>query len=149
MANNIGLLYVGNEAYVNDKFTVFPGQAIIVTDDLGSRLLNDFPNWFESFDEGVNEIIDLVGMNTPYNYLNQLEEFEDKDSLDEDAAQEMWDNDSDPNTDAPEDAVPMTDEEKALDAAVDELVDERVTDAVMAALQNKSEENEENENEEE
>jgi hypothetical protein len=152
MRYNIGLTYVGNEAYVNEKFTLHPGQSIIVPDELGTRLLGDFPGWFETFD-GVDEILTLgtVGLMDPYNHLNQNEAFEDPDG-DTDEAPATWEDDDADGTDAdpeaepkaedenePEaEAEPMTDEEKALDAAVTELVDEKITEAVIEKLGKKA-----------
>lgn len=146
---NIGLTYVGDGAYVNEKFTLYPGQSIILTDELGLRLLEDFPGWFEQFD-GVDEILALgtVAMMEPYNHYNQLEAFSEEATEETETEQHPnWEDDQD-DTDAPsgeevneaeeaEEAEPSSPEEVALDNAVNELVDEAVTAAVIEKLTEK------------
>lgn len=163
MRYNIGLTYVGNGAYVNEKFTLNPGQSIILTDELGQRLLADFPEWFEEFD-GVDDILALgtVQMMEPYNHYNQLAAFEEPETEDEDVSQHSaWDDDHDsataetPETEGgneeevetvkePEEAEgaePSSPEEVALDNAVNEFVDEAVTAAVIEKLTEKQKRN--------
>lgn len=149
MRYNIGLTYVGNGAYVNEKFTLSPGQSIILTDELGQRLLADFPEWFEEFD-GVDEILALgtVQMMEPYNHYNQLAAFEENETEDENADQHStWDDDHDGTEVAHkegegegegEEVTPTSPEEAALEGAVNELVDEAVTAAVIEKLAEKS-----------
>jgi hypothetical protein len=151
MRYNIGLAYVGTGAYVNEKFTLNPGQAVIVPDSIGCRLLADFPEWFEQFD-GVEDILALgtVKLMEPYNYHNQAAAFEETEDDEDSLPPPTWDDDTDgadhteeAPADLDEEVEPQTNEEVALEAAVEELVDARITAAVMEKLSEKSNENEE------
>lgn len=161
MNNCIGVLYVGLDAYVNEKFTLFPGQAVIVDKGLGHKLVETFPDWFELFD-GAEEILNegIVGLNTPYNYMNQGADFENAIKEDEELSEDDSDGtdvqhsevtetseseETEPaKIEATEDelaeaevAEPQNPEEQALEDAVNDHVAELETDAVLKALAEK------------